>query len=87
MGRGSSTARKRPGLELSPGWGRRPVAVNPGDRVITPDGPGVIRDTRKEKDVLHGGKVLRGRLWLWVKLDARPKGLEIYTGKQVRPEP
>ena len=61
--------------------------MNPGDRVITPDGPGTVNDTRKEKDVFHGGTVLRGRLWLWVRLDRRPTGLEIYTGKQVKPEP
>ena len=65
-----------------PGPGR---PVNIGDRVITPDGPGIVKDTRREKDILHGGRVLHGRLFLWVQLDKR-NGLELYTGKQVQPE-
>ena len=64
---------------------RERAAVNIGDRVITPDGPGTVKDTRREKDILHGGRVLHGRLFLWVQLDKR-NGLELYTGKQVKPE-
>ena len=45
--------------------------MNIGDRVVTPDGPGTVKDTRREKDILHGGRVLHGRLFLWVQLDKR----------------
>ena len=52
--------------------------------MLTTDGPGVVTWTRKDNDLL-GAKVVKGRTWLYVKLDADGREY-FYDAANVRPE-
>ena len=61
--------------------------MNPGIRVITTDGPGKVTHTRQERDWPQGSTTIRGKYWVWVRLDGDPDGPDrLYDGAKVRPE-